>query len=131
MTGSNSANEIDAHVGRRIAFRRKDLDMTQAALAASIGTSRYQLAKYERGMNRVGASRLQEIAEVLKVRAGWFFGEDPIPVASLQLRLDTDVEARFARPLQERELNAAFEAITNSLLRTQIIALVSALAIES
>ena len=131
MTGSKRANEIDAHIGSRIVLRRKDLDMTQAALASAIGTSNYQLAKYERGMNRVGASRLQEIADALKVNAGWFFGDDPTPALSHQSTLHTDLEPRFTRSSQERELNAAFEAITNSPLRAQIIALVSALAAES
>ncbi|MEB2846780.1 helix-turn-helix domain-containing protein [Rhizobiales bacterium RZME27] len=130
MTGSKSANEIDAHVGRRIVLRRKNLDMTQAALAAAIGTSNYQLAKYERGMNRVGASRLQEIADALKVHAAWFFADDPMPAFPLQSTSNTDLELRFTSSSQERELNAAFEAISNPPLRAQIIALVSALAAE-
>lgn len=131
MTGSKSANEIDAHIGRRIQLRRKDLNMTQAALAAAIGTSNYQLAKYERGMNRVGASRLQEIAEVLQVHASWFFGDDPMPVAPLQTALHHGLQTKLLAFSQEQELNAAFEAITNPPLRAKIIALVSALAADS
>ncbi|MFC0808914.1 helix-turn-helix domain-containing protein [Ensifer sp. P24N7] len=67
------ANDADAHVGRRIRQRRVWLDMTQAALGAAIGVSFQQIQKYEKGTNRVSASRLQELANALDVKPSYFF----------------------------------------------------------
>ena len=64
---------IDIHVGRRIRMRRVWRDMTQVALAGAIGLTFQQVQKYEKGTNRVSASRLTEIAAVLDVAPSYFF----------------------------------------------------------
>jgi len=64
---------IDIHVGTRVRQERHRAGMTQADLAAKIGLSFQQLQKYETGHNRISASKLSQIAEVLKQHPGVFF----------------------------------------------------------
>ena len=64
---------VDAHVGKRIRHRRWMLGMTQQQLGDGVGIKFQQIQKYETGMNRVSASRLWDIAEVLGVSIGFFF----------------------------------------------------------
>ena len=66
-------NEVDVFVGRKIRARRIELGKTQADLADGIGVKFQQVQKYETGLNRVSASRLWVIAEVLGVPIGYFF----------------------------------------------------------
>jgi transcriptional regulator with XRE-family HTH domain len=66
-------NPIDIHVGKRLRMRRLMLDMSQEALADALGLTFQQVQKYEKGANRVGASRLQRLSEVLQVPVGFFF----------------------------------------------------------
>lgn len=64
---------VDAHVGKRIRHRRWMVGMTQQQLAERVGIKFQQIQKYETGMNRVSASRLWDVAEVLGVTIGFFF----------------------------------------------------------
>jgi transcriptional regulator with XRE-family HTH domain len=66
-------NPIDRHVGGRIRMRRHLLSMSQEKLADALGISFQQIQKYERGMNRIGASRLHQIASVLRVPVEFFY----------------------------------------------------------
>ena len=70
---STRASEADRHVGARIRERRVMLGLSQQQLAAMIGVTYQQAHKYERGLNRISAGRLFEIAEVLAVPISWFF----------------------------------------------------------
>ena len=64
---------VDEHVGRRLRIRRKQSGLSQQSLASAIGLTFQQVQKYERGGNRISASRLYEIAEFLDVPVGYFF----------------------------------------------------------
>jgi transcriptional regulator with XRE-family HTH domain len=66
-------NPIDLHVGRRVAERRQALRYSQAQLAKAAGVTFQQVQKYERGANRIAASRLWEMAEFLNVDLNYFF----------------------------------------------------------
>ncbi|HLI66422.1 MAG TPA: helix-turn-helix transcriptional regulator [Caulobacteraceae bacterium] len=66
-------NPIDVHVGLQVRFRRKALRMSQERLADALGLTFQQVQKYERGANRISASKLYEIARALKAPVGWFF----------------------------------------------------------
>src|SRR6266568_8269509 len=68
-----STAAIDDHVGARIRERRIMLGLTQQQLAQMIGVTYQQAHKYERGLNRISAGRLYEIAQVLAVPVSWFF----------------------------------------------------------
>jgi transcriptional regulator with XRE-family HTH domain len=70
---SARANAADRHVGARIRERRIMLGLSQQQLAQMIGVTYQQAHKYERGLNRISAGRLYEIAQVLSVPVSWFF----------------------------------------------------------
>ncbi|RUY60953.1 XRE family transcriptional regulator, partial [Mesorhizobium sp. M7A.F.Ca.CA.001.13.1.1] len=79
MTEDNKKkpNPIDIHVGSRIRLRRNMLGMSQEKLGENLGITFQQIQKYEKGTNRVGASRLQAIASILGVPVAFFFEDAP------------------------------------------------------
>jgi transcriptional regulator with XRE-family HTH domain len=68
---------VDKQIGARVRMRRLTLDMSQQKLAADLGISFQQLQKYEKGVNRIGAGRLQQIAEILQVPITFFYEDLP------------------------------------------------------
>jgi len=77
-----SANPVDIHVGNRMRLRRTLLGLSQQALSAALGMSFQQVQKYERGANRIGASRLFDLARVLDVPVSFFFDDMPDAVSN-------------------------------------------------
>src|ERR1700675_1478453 len=75
MASKGFPNPIDVHVGQRVRQRRTLLGMSQEKLAEAIGLTFQQVQKYERGANRVGSSRLFDLARVLDVPIAYFFDE--------------------------------------------------------
>src|ERR1700733_2897255 len=75
MASKGFPNPIDVHVGQRVRQRRTLLGMSQEKLAEAIGLTFQQVQKYERGANRVGSSRLFDLARVLDVPVSYFFEE--------------------------------------------------------
>lgn len=71
----------DLHVGVRLRLRRKELALTQAGMAHALGVTFQQVQKYERGANRVSASKLFDAAQVLGVPIGYFFDGLPQPIS--------------------------------------------------
>jgi transcriptional regulator with XRE-family HTH domain len=71
------ANPVDKHVGSRVRLRRIELSMTQEALADRLGLTSQQVQKYEKGTNRMAASRLHDVSEVLGVPVAFFFEDLP------------------------------------------------------
>ncbi|MFN7111125.1 MAG: helix-turn-helix domain-containing protein [Brevundimonas sp.] len=78
----DNPNPVDLHVGRRVAERRQALRYSQAQLAQAAGVTFQQIQKYERGSNRIAASRLWEMAEFLNVDLNYFFEGLGLPDAS-------------------------------------------------
>src|SRR5258706_10394778 len=72
---SDGPNPTDVHVGARVRLRRTLLGLSQEKLGEAIGLTFQQVQKYERGANRIGASRLWELSGVLDVPVQFFFGE--------------------------------------------------------
>ena len=70
-------NLTDQHVGRRVRMRRKMVAMSQEKLAAALGLTFQQVQKYEKGTNRIGASRLQQMSHILQVPPEFFFEGTP------------------------------------------------------
>ncbi len=126
-----SPNPIDKHVGSRVRMRRVLIGMSQERLGGALGLTFQQVQKYEKGTNRIGASRLQQIAGVLSVPPAFFFEDMP--------NSDNAAEAGFAEEgggsvvdfLSTAEgltLNKAFVRIKEARIRKRIIDLVTALA---
>jgi transcriptional regulator with XRE-family HTH domain len=72
-----SVEPVDVYVGMRVRARRQQLGMSQTALAGGLGVSFQQVQKYEKGANRIGASRLAKIAELLQVQVPYFYEGGP------------------------------------------------------
>ncbi|PTS83183.1 hypothetical protein DBR41_22200 [Pseudomonas sp. HMWF010] len=70
---SDAANPIDVHVGKMVRARRKALGMSQTELAETLGITFQQVQKYERGSNRISASKLYEAARTMKMEISTFF----------------------------------------------------------
>ena len=83
----NEPNPVDVHVGKRIRLRRTILHITQQQMAEMLGLTFQQVQKYEKGMNRVGASRLWDISLVLEIPMGFFFEDMDADVASKSPRM--------------------------------------------
>src|SRR6266849_374293 len=75
--GRKSPNPTDKHVGARVRMRRMMLGMSQEKLGDALGLTFQQVQKYEKGSNRIGASRLQHIAQILQVPVSFFFEGGP------------------------------------------------------
>jgi len=69
----HAPNPVDIHVGLQVRLRRKELKISQEKLAETLGLTFQQVQKYERGSNRISASKLYEIARTLRVPVAWFF----------------------------------------------------------
>lgn len=102
-TPSGQPNPIDIHVGNRIRLRRTILGWSQEKLAAMLGMTFQQVQKYERGSNRVGASRLWDIGNVLNVPINFFFEDMDKEVASQSPRVFSINESE---PLRLEETSA-------------------------
>ena len=108
-------NGIDAHVGGRIRLRRMTLNMAQEKLGDTLGVSFQQIQKYEKGTNRVGASRLQAIAQALDVPVSYFFDGAP----GADGKGGTDVFAGLSREAQA--LAVLFDSL-NTAARAAVLA---------
>ena len=80
--GTGNPHPVDVHVGARARMRRTLLGMTQTDLGDAIGVTFQQVQKYERGVNRIGASRLYDLCRVLDVSIDYFFEDMPAAVAA-------------------------------------------------
>jgi len=126
-------NPIDVHVGSRVRLRRTMVGLSQEKLGDQLGVTFQQVQKYEKGSNRIGASRLQEIATALSVPVAFFFEDAP----------DTGSEAGgmaegkstyvmdFLKTPEGLQLNQAFQRIKEPQVRKRVLDLVKSLAEEA
>src|ERR1700722_11098995 len=110
-------NPIDRHVGSRVRMRRVILGMSQEKLGEALGLTFQQVQKYEKGANRIGASRLQQISRTLDVPPAFFFEGAPsfeaaagAPPDHLSLAEDSNTSyvADFLSTAEGLHLNMAF-----------------------
>ncbi|MQT12697.1 helix-turn-helix domain-containing protein [Segnochrobactrum spirostomi] len=134
MPSKKSPNPIDTHVGSRVRMRRMMLNMSQEKLGESLGITFQQIQKYEKGTNRIGASRLQHIATVLQVPVAFFFEDAPTTPTDTNTGFSEDRPAAFVTNFltstEGLALNRAFVRIKNGQVRRRIVDLVESLADE-
>ena len=110
LTPADRAALIDSHVGARIRERRTMLGVSQQQLAHAIGVTYQQQHKYERGLNRISAGRLFEIAEALAAPVTWFFDAmeagQPSPELSHRQRMCLELARNFAAIDNEKQQEA-------------------------
>jgi transcriptional regulator with XRE-family HTH domain len=126
-------NPVDAHVGSRVRLRRMLLGMSQERLGESMGLTFQQVQKYEKGVNRIGASRLFQISKILDVPVQFFFEEAPNLLDGNRVRGMAEPESEtfileFLNSREGLELNRAFVKIGEAKVRKSIVELVRALA---
>jgi len=120
-------HQIDIHVGNRLRSRRLVLGLSQEKLGERLGITFQQIQKYEKGTNRVSASKLQAAAVVLSVPIGYFF-EDREPQTPDGLVREVDEIGTFLVSRDGVSLNRAFTSIKSKQVRQSIITLTKALA---
>lgn len=136
-TGSTTPTDrrpspVDLHVGARVRLRRKALGVSQDGLAAAIDLTFQQVQKYERGSNRISASKLYEIAKALRCGIGYFFDEMPGHDADDGVT-DVSVEnavSSFLCTTEGIELAQAFARVPAGKLRRTLLTLVTNMADE-
>jgi transcriptional regulator with XRE-family HTH domain len=134
-TEGRRPNPVDLHVGGRVRMRRKLLGVSQEQLADSLGLTFQQVQKYERGANRVSASKLYEIARTLQVPVSFFFDGLADPMDGSE---HDEVGQQAERIVQEflttpegLELAEVFPKIGRGRVRRQVLDLVRAMAEEA
>ena len=130
---TKSPNPVDLHVGGRVRMRRKMLGVSQERLAEALGLTFQQVQKYERGANRISASKLYEIARFLSAPVAYFFEGLTDPSLGASAVQDDGSEQHvhgFLMTSEGLELAAAFPRIGRSRLRRRILDLVRALSEE-
>jgi transcriptional regulator with XRE-family HTH domain len=132
MIAKKSPNPTDKYVGSRVRMRRLMLEMSQEKLGEKLGLTFQQVQKYEKGTNRIGASRLQHISQILKVPVAFFFegvsgtgkqaedGSSKAPVV--------DFVSDFLSSSDGLALTKAFTNIKDSKLRRRVVDLVEEIA---
>lgn len=130
-------NPIDRHVGGRVRMRRVMLGMSQEKLGDALGLTFQQVQKYEKGVNRIGASRLQQISRTLDVPPAYFFegapSFEPIPSREdghigVSEDSKTSYLADFLSTAEGLHLNMAFARIRDPKIRKRLVDLVCSLA---
>jgi transcriptional regulator with XRE-family HTH domain len=130
-TNKKEPGAIDVHVGNRIRLRRLALDWSQTKLGEAIDVTFQQVQKYEKGLNRVGASRLQRAAEVMGVPVAYFFDGAPAAQTGGDLEeaaFSSEEMLHFLSTEEGVALNRAFLRLSDARVRRKIVALVKALA---
>lgn len=117
---------IDVHVGARLRYRRMSVGMSQEALGERLGVTFQQIQKYEKGLNRIGAGRLYQIARVLGVSIGFFF--EDLAENGRAPEDDGASPMTFLSSPEGLQLNLAFSRITDGPTRRKVVELVRALA---
>ena len=128
-------NPIDKHVGSRVRMRRMMLSMSQEKLGDALGLTFQQVQKYEKGTNRIGASRLQQISHILQVPVSFFFEGAPTSpgqggISGMNEAPSPAYVSDFLATSDGLSLTKSFMRIKNSKLRRKIVDLVEQIAGE-
>jgi transcriptional regulator with XRE-family HTH domain len=132
--GSRRPNPIDVHVGSRVRLQRMLLGVSQERLGERLGLTFQQIQKYEKGVNRIGASRLFDLAQVLGVPIQFFYDDAPAQerhapaAAGMGERTADGYIFDFLNTREGLELNKAFARISDPKSRRAILDLVRKLA---
>src|SRR5256885_10169197 len=115
MIAKKAPNPIDRHVGSRVRMRRMMLSMSQEKLGDALGLTFQQVQKYEKGTNRIGASRLQQISQILQVPVAFFFEGAP----NLQGAIEPNKDAPSASYVSEFLATSEGLSLTKAFMRIQ------------
>ena len=123
------ANPVDAHVGYRVRLRRMLIGMSQERLGDLLGLTFQQVQKYERGINRIGAGRLYEVAEILGVPISFFYeGMDGVQVPAENGSEKPAAVMDFLSSNEGIQLSTAYMGIKDVKVRRKILDLVRSIS---
>jgi transcriptional regulator with XRE-family HTH domain len=128
---TKAPNPVDKYVGSRVRMRRIMLGMSQEKLGEALGLTFQQIQKYEKGTNRVGASRIQQISEILQVPVSFLFEGGPTATAGAEgggEGTSPSYVSDFLATSEGLALTRAFTRITDAKLRRSIVDLVEKIA---
>jgi len=129
MNDERATNAVDRRLGQRVRARRLEIGMSQERLAEILGVTFQQVQKYEKGVNRIAASRLWAIAMALGLPIARFFDGLPADAAGVAEESDDYIHDALATP-EGAQLMALFASISNAKVRKRVLDLVKALADE-
>ena len=130
MVGKKSPNPIDLHVGNRVRMRRMMLSLSQEKLGEALGITFQQIQKYEKGINRIGAGRLQNISQILDVPISYFYEDAPENDSQINMAegfaetSNTSYVSELLTTSDGLELTRAFLKIQDGKVRKLIVNLV-------
>jgi transcriptional regulator with XRE-family HTH domain len=135
MMAKKAPNPIDKHVGSRVRMRRMMLGMSQEKLGNNLGLTFQQVQKYEKGTNRIGASRLQQISQILQVPVSFFFEGAPANMNGPRSEEMSEAPSPayvsdFLATSDGLALTKAFMRISDMKLRRRIVDLVEQIAVD-
>jgi transcriptional regulator with XRE-family HTH domain len=128
---TKAPNPVDKYVGSRVRMRRIMLGMSQEKLGEALGLTFQQVQKYEKGTNRVGASRIQQISEILQVPVSFLFEGGPSGTTnggSFSEGSSPSYISDFLATSEGLALTRAFTRITDAKLRRSIVEMVEQVA---
>ena len=131
QSGGKRPNPTDIYVGSRVRLRRKMLGLSQEKLGDKLGITFQQIQKYEKGTNRVGASRLQAMANALEVPISYFFPDASQGVDGGMQEEGAAFVMDMMSSAEGLDLSRAFVKIRSSKVRRKVVELVRALAEDS
>jgi transcriptional regulator with XRE-family HTH domain len=121
-------NPIDVHVGSRVRTRRLALGMSQEKLGAALGLTFQQVQKYEKGTNRIGASRLQHVSRILQVPVEYFFEGTPGQQKAKDNAPSSTYVSDFLATTDGLALAKEFTKIKHARIRHHVVKLVNEIA---
>ena len=119
---------VDVHVGKRVRIGRNSLGISQTMLGNELGLTFQQIQKYERGANRIGASRLYEIAQVLDVPVSFFFDDMPTDIAGHRGKQSEALGLDVLASGEARDILRAYYRIESASVRHNLFQLAKAMA---
>jgi transcriptional regulator with XRE-family HTH domain len=129
---SKAPNPVDKHVGSRVRMRRLMMEMSQEKLGEALGLTFQQIQKYEKGTNRIGASRIQQISNILQIPVSFLFEGAPNAMVSAEgfNEASPAYVADFLATSEGLALTRAFTRIDDARLRRSIVDLVERIAMR-
>ena len=134
--GKGGPSPVDVHVGVRVRMRRTLLGMSQEKLGRAVGLTFQQIQKYERGVNRIGASRLFNLSRILEVLVSFFFEDLPATLSGVKAGRARGLVEAPASPfepdllskLETLRLVRAYYRVTDRQVRKRVLDLIKSLA---
>jgi transcriptional regulator with XRE-family HTH domain len=127
IINARSSGKYDVELGKRVRLRRVEMEISQSELADKLGVSFQQVQKYEKGVNRVGATRLQQIAMALDVPVTFFFDDDSFGKRASDGKREVE-SLLFIDSAFSLRLLRAYASVKNQTVQRQFVSLIESIA---